>query len=81
MSHDVQRQSPVLSQVVDNSMASVAGMPMHARRKLNRLAIQVPSLGVFSYSHVFKSSVQTSDRAANFRRITSCTYITGLALQ
>lgn len=54
MSHDVQRQSPVLSQVVDNSMAFVAGMPMHARRKLNRLAIQVPSQGVFSYSPCFK---------------------------
>lgn len=42
MAQDPQRQSPVLSQVVEVSEAHVASLPMHARRKLSRLAIQVP---------------------------------------
>ena len=42
MAQDAQRQSPVLSQVVEVSEAHVASLPMHARRKLSRLAIQVP---------------------------------------
>ena len=41
MVHDPQRQSPVLSQVLEMSEAHIASLPMHARRKLNRLAIQV----------------------------------------
>ena len=41
MAHDVQRQSPVLSQVADMSEAHLASLPRHARRKLSRLVIQV----------------------------------------
>ena len=41
MAHDPQRQSPVMSQVLEMSEAHIASLPMHARRKLNRLAIQV----------------------------------------
>ncbi len=44
MAHDVQRQSPVLSQVADLSEAHLASLPLHARRKLSRLVIQVCSL-------------------------------------
>ena len=50
MTHDPQRQSPVLSQVVETSEAHLASLPMHARRKLSRLATQVipgpPALAV-----------------------------------
>ena len=41
MAHDPQRQSPVLSQIAEASEAHIASLPLHARRKLNRLAIQV----------------------------------------
>ncbi|CAK0757624.1 hypothetical protein CVIRNUC_002556 [Coccomyxa viridis] len=44
MAHDVQRQSPVLSQVADLSEAHLASLPLHARRKLSRLVIQVRSV-------------------------------------
>ncbi len=43
MSHDVQRQSPMLAQVTDISEAHLASLPLHARWKLNRLTIQVGS--------------------------------------
>ncbi len=44
MAHDVQRQSPMLSQVADMSEAHLGSLPLHARRKLSRLVIQVYSL-------------------------------------
>ena len=44
MAHDAQRQSPVLSQVADMSEAHLASLPLHARRKLSRLVIQVWAL-------------------------------------
>lgn len=57
MAHDPQRQSPVLSQVVEVSEAHVASLPMHARRKLSRLAIQVALACPLKLSH--KSAVLT----------------------
>ena len=53
MAHDPQRQSPVLSQVVDVSEAHVASLPMHARRKLSRLAIQVAPALILKLSQEF----------------------------
>ena len=41
MSHNVQRQSPVLAQVVDMTETHMASLPLHACRKLSRLTIQV----------------------------------------
>ena len=41
MAQDSQRQSPVLSQIAEASEAHIASLPLHARRKFNRLAIQV----------------------------------------
>ena len=57
MAHDPQRQSPVLSQVVEVSEAHVASLPMHARRKLSRLAIQVALAFPLKLSQEFAVSV------------------------
>lgn len=51
MAHDPQRQSPVLSQVVEVSEAHIASLPIHARRKLSRLAIQVALAFTLKLSH------------------------------
>ena len=61
MAHDPQRQSPVLAQVVEISEAHIASLPIHARRKLSRLAIQVvPGIPAQSVSRKSSLCLQTT---------------------